>query len=135
MTITFKEVATAIRTALLADTNITNIVSSRIYRGLPSSGAAFPLIRMHPQAPSDDIGNLGARVYQFFYISVIAVSQDADEADSISALIDAALERVSLTVAGTRVGTSVRQGDIWFQDKDGEIYTRSGGIYRIGVRA
>jgi len=134
--ITHKEVATAIRAALNVAGVTAYVPNTRVKRGKAKRGTTYPLIRMHPQANSEDIETMGARVFQVFYMSVIAVSTNADEADDISKAIDAALERVTLTIGTNQHGSTIRVGMVYFDEdaEDDKVYTHSGGIYKIGVK-
>ncbi len=136
--ITHKEVCIGIRDALIEYSGLTDIVpENNIKRGKPKDSTTFPLIRMFPQAGADDVETMGARVFQIFYISVIAVSESNDEADDISKLIDLALERQHLEIGDDQHnGTAcVRMQTIFFNEDgdDGKNYAHSGGTYRIGV--
>lgn len=127
---------TGVRNALNVVSVTGTVPLARIRRGRPT-GIAFPYIRMHAQNDSEDIGTLTRRVYQIFYITVIAVSKDEDEAGSISALVDAVLERGSLTIANGTHGYTRRDGEVMPYDEDsedGETFYHNGGIYEIGVK-
>lgn len=136
---TFKDVATAIRQRLLASTDIAAIVAQDdwqgIHRGQPETEAQYPLIRMQMQADSDDVTTLGDTVFQLYYIAVIGVSQDSDEADELTRLVFAELNRQPLTIGSpNRHSTTVSIGSLWYQEGEGNTYTHSGRIYRVGVR-
>lgn len=137
--VTFKEVATGIRTKLLATGAITDILPvdawGGVHRGKPPTDALFPLIRMQMQSDSQDLTTLGDTVFQLYYISVICVSEDADEADELNALCFAALNRQAITIGSPdKHGNTSRTGTIWYQEGAERTFTHSGGIYRIGVR-
>ena len=135
--ITHKDVATGIRAKLYANASILAACGARIYHGVPGKNSTFPFIRIQAQADGRDIQTLGARHFQYFVMSVIAVSQNADTADVLNGYIDTALERTALTISGGRHSVTKRLAPIWYQENgaDEYIYTHAGGIYEIGVRA
>lgn len=128
---TFKEVGKAIGDALSASTDIPD--GTGIKRGKPGSGATFPLIRMHEQMPTDYQEMLGGRVWQYHYISVIAVSPNQTQAEDLARAVDSVLQRQPLTVEFGRHGVTQAISSIWFQEGEGTTYTHAGAIYRIGV--
>ncbi len=133
--ISFKEVATAIRAALVP--MAATVPQTNVLRGTGTTAKVFPIIRMHQQANAEDISTMGRRLFQVFYVSVIAVAKNnASSADDISVAFDALLERGSLNIGTAQHNTTVRIGRVWYEEfaDDGAVYTHSGGIYRIGVK-
>ena len=126
---TFKEVGKALGDLLSSSVDI----DCSIYRGKAGADSTFPHIRMQQQADTDDVEMLGGRVFQYHYIAVIAVSQSASEADELAGILDSVLQRSALTIEFGRHAVTKRIGGIWYQEGDGNTYTHSGGIYRIGV--
>jgi len=131
VTPTFKEVGKAIGDALSASVSIADSVG--IHRGKAGTNSTFPLIRMHEQMPTDYQETIGARVWQYHYISVIAVSPNQVEAEDIARAIDTVLQRGSLTIEFGRHGVTQNIQSVWYQEGDGKTYTHAGAIYRIGV--
>lgn len=133
----FKEVFTAVRAGLNVAGVTALVANANVYRGIPPRSAPIPNIRMQVQSESRDISTIGRRVYQYFYISVIGVANNPDSADEISLAIDAALERVSLSIGSSQHGNTMRVAQINYDEygADDEVYTHSGGIYEIGVKA
>lgn len=137
MSVTTKDVATALRTALnVASVQSAGVAAGDVYDTFAGPAAAFPFVR-YTLMDSGDVSTFGQRVYQWYQYLVVAHSkEDRDTGAAVAAAIDAILERGTLSVSGGTfdICYRMREFELMRPEADGKMYWQNGGIYYIGVR-
>lgn len=123
-----------IHDTLAADTDISNLVSTRIYDGVAPQGAAYPFIVFNHQGGADARGVGTYRAFDNSLYQVKAVTQSESYTSSIliADAIDAVLQGASGTKDGGYIGPAVREQSLMLTEvSKGIVYKSAGGLYRL----
>ena len=128
-----------ISATLLASTDVTDIVSTRVYLDVAPETAAFPFIIYQLQDSSDvrGVGTFRVMSDTLYVVKGVAAVASFALLGDLAEAIDAALNTITpeAVTGGTIIG-SVRENPFRLTEKDGgQEFRHLGGIYRIYAQA
>lgn len=124
-------------TVLAADSDVTDLVGTRIYDGLAPRGATYPVIIFNFLTGSDVMAVGSIRVMNSGLYQVKAVAQATSYADvsPVADAIDSALHRASGSVGDGAILACRREQPIVYIEQVNDLqYRHMGGLYRIQVQ-
>lgn len=128
-----------IRTVLLSNTGITNVVSSRIYADRAPNPLTFPFIIFNYMG-GPDINGLGTNRQQtqpLFQVRVVTDGAPDANARLVEKRIDDVLQAATHSASGDFLFAARREQSVDRVEVDSEtnhVYYNLGGLYRLWIR-
>lgn len=129
-----KALRTALAQKLAASSSVTSIATGGIYHSVAPAQATYPLVIFNQQSNTRFVQSFGDRGGRnsLWMVKGVAVGENSDAADNLSAAIEALLNEGTLSVSGGTLYRMHWEQDVQYTElEDGEQIRHSGGMYRI----
>jgi hypothetical protein len=127
-----------LRSTLLGDATLVNLIGQRAYNGVAQAGATFPYVVYNYQAGAGDVMVVGGgRVWtdQLWQIRAVAEGTSTTTIEPVVDRIDTLLHDTSGTAQGGVVCDCIRENQTErVEVTDGKTYVNLSALYRVKVQ-